>query len=182
MPKLPTKLHPAIAYSLAANPHTRAKILDPLATHRDPLIRHLIGRHPQLAVKTQRLLSHDRSPLVHRALLERSRLSADILTTLVHLYTTRSSRASAATDLLTKLAKHRATPRQALERLYRLGRRHPYPDLLNALACNSKTPSEILTQLATDPIPTLRTALIQNPATPGPLRLHLQLTTTSTER
>lgn len=181
MSNRPTTPHPAMAYALAADPDTRAEILDQLSVHRDPLIRHLVGRHPQLSAHTLRLLAHDRAPLVHRALVERPRLPADILTTLVQTYTTRPRRAQAATEILTRLGGHRVTPRHALIRLYTLGRRHPYPRLLEALARNPNTPPTILTQLGHTPTPELSTALIQNPATPGPLRLHLQLTTPSAE-
>lgn len=180
MPNRHATLHPAMAYALAADPGTTTNTLDQLATHREPLIRQLVARHPHTTNQTLLKLAHDRSPLVHQALAERRNTPSPILTTLVQSYT-RKRHGHTAPEILTRLAGHRHTPSHDLVRIYKTGRSLNNPTMLVALATNPKTPRTILTQLAETPTEPLVTALIQNPATPAPLRLHLNLTTPSEE-
>ena len=174
MSNRPTTYHPAMAYALAADPGTTPHRLHRLASHPLALVRGLVARHARASARTLLVLAHDRTPAIHRALLTRTRIPVQALTHLLRTYT-RQTAARAFPNLLTSLANHRHLSGQALATIYQAIQSSTSPYVRLALANHPATPPTVLTRLADAPTPSLGTALINNRATPGPIRLHLQL-------
>lgn len=180
MPKLLTRLHPAMAYGLAADPHTAPTLLYQLAVRGNELVRTLVAQHRQTNDQTLLLLAGHASPSVDRALLTRSRLPEPTRTVLLKAYV-RKRGVIYHSEMLEALTRHRSLHAHDLVRIYRVMQSTPRPNILLALASHPSTPCHILTKLARSPTGPVADALIKNRATPGPLRLHLRLTTDRSE-
>lgn len=176
MDKLPTTLHPAIAYGLAADPCTTPFLLHQLAVRGSHLVRILVARHRQTNNQTLLLLARHAHPHVDQVLLMRSRLPDSTRTVLLHTYV-RTQGALYHPDILAALTRSRSLHANDLVRIYRIMQSTPRPTILLALAGHPSTPCHILTKLAHAPTRPIAEALLKNRATPGPLKLHLTLTT-----
>ena len=175
MHKLPTRLHPASAYGLAADPDTSPVLLHQLAVRGSHLVRILVARHRQTNDQTLLLLARHAHPQVDQVLLTRSRLPDSTRAVLLHTYV-RTHGALYHPDLLAALTRSRSLQANDLVRIYLIMQSTPRHTILLALAAHPSTPCHILRQLAQAPTRPLADALLKNRATPGPLKLHLSLT------